>query len=123
MVFQGFGLGFAYQFMMQALKLWSDSPSVPIEGIPGYNKAELPLEPSPALLGVGYILGFRVSAIMVGGGFLAWLLLIPAIALFGDQQTKPLSPATVLIRDMSAGQIWSSYVRYIGAGAVAAAGI
>jgi putative OPT family oligopeptide transporter len=123
MVFQGFGLGLVYQTMMQALKLWSDSPSVPIKGIPGYNKAELPLEPSPALLGVGYILGFRVSSIMVGGGLLAWLLLIPAIALFGEQQTRPLSPGTVLIRDMSAPQIWSSYVRYIGAGAVAAAGI
>jgi putative OPT family oligopeptide transporter len=123
MVFQGFGLGLIYQTMMQALKLWSDSPSVPIRDIPGYNKAEMPLEPSPALLGVGYILGFRVSAVMVGGGFLAWLMLIPAIALFGEQQTRPLSPGTVLIRDMSAPQIWSSYVRYIGAGAVAAAGI
>jgi putative OPT family oligopeptide transporter len=123
MVFMGFGLGFVYQSLMQALHLWSDSPSVPIRGIPGYNKAELPLEPSPALLGVGYILGFRVAAIMVGGGLLAWLLLIPAIALFGDQQSRPLPPGTVLIRDMSAPQIWSSYVRYIGAGAVAAAGI
>jgi putative OPT family oligopeptide transporter len=123
MVFRGFGIGFVYQFLMKALKLWSSEPSIPIEGIPGYNKAELPLEAEPALLGVGYILGFRISAIMVGGGFLAWLLLIPAIALFGEQQAQPLPPGTRLIRDMSAGQIWSSYVRYIGAGAVAMAGI
>lgn len=123
MVFQGFGVGFVYQLLMQALKLWSDAPSRAITGIAGYEKAELSLEPSPALLGVGYILGFRISSIMVGGGLLASLLLIPAIALFGQQQTEPLAPATVLIRDMSAGQIWSSYVRYIGAGAVAAAGI
>ena len=123
MVFLGFGVGFIYQLMMQAFKLWSDTPSQTIKGISGYNKAELGLEPSPALLGVGYILGYRISAIMVGGGLLASLLLIPAIALFGEQQTQPLSPATTLIRDMSAGQIWSSYVRYIGAGAVAAAGI
>jgi putative OPT family oligopeptide transporter len=123
MVFWGFGVGFVYQFLMKALKLWSSEPSIPIEGIPGYNKAELPLEAEPALLGVGYILGFRISAIMVGGGFLAWLMLIPAIALFGEQQTRPLPPGTILIKDMSAGQIWSSYVRYVGAGAVAAAGI
>ncbi|MHB0960984.1 MAG: OPT family oligopeptide transporter [Pirellulaceae bacterium] len=123
MVFQGFGIGLVYQVMMQAFKLWSDVPSKTITGISGYNKAELGLEPSPALLGVGYILGFRISAIMVGGGLLASLLLIPAIALFGDQQTTPLLPATRLIREMSAGQLWSSYVRYIGAGAVAAAGI
>ncbi|MHB8974671.1 MAG: OPT family oligopeptide transporter [Pirellulaceae bacterium] len=123
MVFLGFGVGFLYQVMMQAFKFWSDVPSKAITGISGYNKAELGLEPSPALLGVGYILGFRISAIMVGGGLLASLLLIPAIALFGDQQTVPLPPATALIRNMSAGQLWSSYVRYIGAGAVAAAGI
>ena len=66
MVFQGFGIGFLYQVMMQAFKLWSDAPSKAITGISGYNKAELGLEPSPALLGVGYILGFRISAIMVG---------------------------------------------------------
>ncbi len=123
MVFWGFGLGFLYQILMQAFKLWSDAPSVAISGISGYSKAELGLEPSPALLGVGYILGYRISAIMVGGGMLASLLLIPAIALFGQQQTEPMAPATIPIRDMSPGQIWSSYVRYIGAGAVAAAGI
>ncbi len=123
MVFWGFGVGFLYQVMMQAFKFWSDAPSGMIRGISGYQKAEIGLEPSPALLGVGYILGYRISAIMVGGGLLASLLLIPAIALFGQQQTEPLAPATAMIRDMSPGQIWSSYVRYIGAGAVAAAGI
>ena len=123
MVFRGFGIGLLYQVMMQALKLWSDAPSRAITGISGYKKAELALEPSPALLGVGYILGIRISSIMVGGGLLASLLLIPAIALFGEQQTLPLAPATALIRDMSPAQIWNSYVRYIGAGAVAAAGI
>ena len=98
MVFLGFGLGFVYQFMMKALHLWADNPVVPIQGIEGYRKAVLPVEPDPALLGVGYILGFRVSAIMIGGGFLAWLVLIPAIALFGEQQTRVLAPGTVLIR-------------------------
>ncbi len=80
LVFWGFGIGFLYQVMMQAFKFWSDAPSQAITGITGYNKAELGLEPSPALLGVGYILGYRISAIMVGGGMLASLLLIPAIA-------------------------------------------
>jgi putative OPT family oligopeptide transporter len=79
---------------------------------------------SAALTGVGYILGPRIAAIMVGGGLLSWLVIIPAIAYWGDARTEPFFPETVnLIRDMSPSQIWTRYVRYIGAGAVAAAGI
>ena len=87
-------------------------------------KAELGLEVSPALLGVGYILGYRVSAIMVGGGLVSWLILIPMIAMFGEGLTQPLFPEPDrLIAEMTAGQIWHRYVRYIGAGAVACGGI
>jgi putative OPT family oligopeptide transporter len=79
---------------------------------------------SAALTGVGYILGPRVSLIMVGGGLLSWLVLIPAIAAWGESRAVPLFPETVdLIRDMPPGRIWTRYVRYIGAGAVATAGI
>jgi uncharacterized oligopeptide transporter (OPT) family protein len=60
---------------------------------------------------------------MVGGGLLSWLVLIPAIALFGEGRPTPLYPATMPISDMSADEIWSRYIRYIGAGAVAAGGI
>ena len=92
--------------------------------IPVIPKAELSLEIAPALLGVGYILGYRQSAIMVSGSLISALVLIPLIALVGQGLTTPLFPETKdTIANLSAGQIWGRYVRYIGAGAVAAAGI
>jgi len=79
---------------------------------------------SAALLGVGYILGPRTASIMVGGGLLSWLVIIPAIAYFGEGRAEPMYPETLLaITDMTASQIWTRYVRYIGAGAVATAGL
>jgi putative OPT family oligopeptide transporter len=73
---------------------------------------------------VGYILGPRVAAIMVGGGLLSWLVLIPALAWWGEGRVEPFYPETVrTIAEMAPRQMWTSYVRYIGAGAVAAAGL
>src|SRR6185312_13303120 len=81
-------------------------------------------EIAPALIAVGYILGYRQSSIMVSGSLISALVLTPLIALVGDGLPTPLFPeAKSLIHDLTAGQIWSRYVRYIGAGAVAAAGI
>ena len=92
--------------------------------VPGLPKGELTLEIAAALLAVGYILGYRQSAVMVAGSLISSLALIPLIALVGDALTAPLPPETQrTVQAMSAGQIWSRYVRYIGAGAVAAAGI
>jgi putative OPT family oligopeptide transporter len=79
---------------------------------------------SPALFGVGYILGIRIAAVMVGGGLLSWLVIIPMLDWWGAGRTLPLYPETkLLMTDMSPAQLWTRYVRYIGAGAVAAAGI
>jgi putative OPT family oligopeptide transporter len=122
-VFLGFGVGFIYQILMQALKLWSTEWEKAITGIRGYSKAQVALEPSPALLGVGYIIGPRISSVMVGGGLLTSLLLVPMIAYFGDGLTTVLPPGQGRIADMAPAQISSQYVRYIGAGAVAAGGI
>jgi putative OPT family oligopeptide transporter len=92
--------------------------------IPFLKKGQLGMDLSAALFGVGYILGPRIAAIMVGGGLLSWLIIIPTIAYWGEARTEPFYPETVnLIRDMSPSQIWTRYVRYIGAGAVATAGI
>ena len=92
--------------------------------IPFLKKGQLGMDLSAALFGVGYILGPRIAAVMVGGGLLSWLLIIPAIAYWGEARTEPFYPETInLIRDMSPSQIWTRYVRYIGAGAVATAGI
>jgi putative OPT family oligopeptide transporter len=122
-VFTGFGLAFAYQVLMEAMRLWSKEPAHVIGGIKGYTKAVVACEVSPALLGVGYIIGTRTASLMVGGGILAALVLTPAIAFFGEGLDKPLYPGTHLVREMAASEITRSYVRYIGAGAVATAGI
>ncbi|HMF35913.1 MAG TPA: oligopeptide transporter, OPT family [Isosphaeraceae bacterium] len=122
-VFLGFGLGFVYQILMQGLKLWSGEWEKAITGIKGYSKAIVSLEPAPALLGVGYIIGPRIASVMVGGGILTSLLLTPMIAFFGDALPDVLPPGQQKISTMNAGQISVQYVRYIGAGAVAAGGI
>lgn len=122
-VFAGFGLGFIYQILMQALKLWPSEWQKGITGIPGYSKAVVSLEPSPALLGVGYIIGPRIASVMVAGGIMTSLLFVPMIAYFGEQIPGVLAPGQQPIAAMKAGQISVQYVRYIGAGAVAAGGI
>ncbi len=122
-VFAGFGLAFVYQTLMEVFRLWPKEPAREITGIKGYEKAVFTGEVSPALLGVGYIIGTRTASIMVGGGILAALVLIPAVAFFGSLSDAPLAPGTVPIRQMGPGAIYQNYVRYIGAGAVAAGGI
>jgi uncharacterized oligopeptide transporter (OPT) family protein len=120
-IFTGLGLGFLYQTAMGAFKAWKDTPekifAAPFKG--GSIAAEI----SPALLGVGYIIGPRIASIMCGGGVLAYLVLIPAIKFFGEGSTTVLAPGTVPISEMNPAQIRSAYVLYIGAGAVAAGGI
>ena len=122
-VFSGFGLAFLYQTLMEALHLWNREPSKLITGVKGYSNAVVSGEASPTLLGVGYIIGTRTACVMVGGGILQSLVLIPAISYFGSGVGTPLSPGLVPISEMGPGEIFSSYVRYIGAGAVAAGGI
>ena len=119
-VFIGFGIAAVYQFLWQALHLWKEVPS---RSLSWFKGAVPSIEVNPALLGVGYIIGTRISCIMTGGGVLAYLVLIPAIHFFGDQLTGPLAPGTALISTMDADQVRESYVLYVGAGAVAAGGI
>src|SRR5207344_559076 len=88
-----------------------------------HRTARIRLDTDPALMGVGYIIGYRSSALMVAGGVLASLVLIPMIGLFGEGRATVLYPADTLISAMGPDDIWSSYIRYIGAGAVAAGGI
>lgn len=121
-VFAGLGLGFLFKLLngdggLGLLK------STPDKSVSFYKGGSISAECSPELLGVGYIIGPRIAGIMFAGGVLAYLVLIPAIRLFGDGQSEPLSPATTFIRDMSPGEIRNAYILYIGAGAVAAGGI
>jgi len=119
-VFQAFGLAFVYKFLMTALKLWLELPGKVLRG---YQNAEVRVEVSPELLGVGYIIGPRIAGYLFAGGCLAYVVLMPAIKLFGSSMTEPMFGTTKLIRDMSAGEVRAAFVFYIGAGAVASAGI
>jgi putative OPT family oligopeptide transporter len=121
-IFTGFGIGLVYKTAMVAFRGWKDAPEK-VFGRP-FAAASVSVEVSPELLGVGYIIGPRIAAIMCAGGVLAYLVLIPMIKFFGESLTAPLAPeTTALIRDMSPGAIRNAYVLYIGAGAVAAGGI
>jgi putative OPT family oligopeptide transporter len=120
LVFKGLFAGALFKLATAVFRLWRAIPEVHIPALKASNVA---CDISPELLGVGYIIGYRSAAIMVGGGLLSWLVLIPAIALFGEGRAAPLFPATVLIDQMTPHEIWGSYIRYIGAGAVAAGGI
>jgi putative OPT family oligopeptide transporter len=118
----GFAIGFIYYGLQQIFKVMKEVPEK-IFGKP-FDGASVSLENNPALLGVGYIIGPRISALMMGGGVLSYLVLIPAIKFFGSAGTAPLAPETAhRIADMSIEQIQKGYILYIGAGAVAAAGI
>jgi uncharacterized oligopeptide transporter (OPT) family protein len=122
-IFSGFGIGLLYQAAMGAFKMWKDTPEK-IFAAP-FKAGSIAAEISPALLGVGYIIGPRIASIMCGGGVLAYLVLIPAIKFFGEGLTTVLPPETggKLISQMSPNDIRGAYVLYIGAGAVAAGGI
>ncbi len=121
-IIAGFGIGFVYYALQQILKTWKEVPTKEF-GRP-FEAGSVSIENNPALLGVGYIIGPRISAIMFGGGVLSFLVLIPMIKYFGAGLAGPLAPETVhKIGEMSVGQIQKAYVLYIGAGAVAAGGI
>jgi putative OPT family oligopeptide transporter len=125
-VFTGFGIAFVYAMLMKAGKLWKDTLDLPLYSKTGQglNKGVLGGELDPALLGVGYIIGPRIASIMVAGGVLAYLVIVPTIAYFGSGLTEPLAPAHgKLIKNMSVGELRNNYVLYIGAGAVATGGI
>lgn len=120
-VFVGLGAGAAFKALTSWLHVIPDAVH---SKVPFLRKGDLGSELSPALFGVGFILGPRVATIMVGGGLLAALVIIPAIDWWGADRTMPFYPETsLLLAEMSPGQIWNRYIRYIGAGAVAAAGI
>lgn len=121
MVFWGLGLGALVKTFTGLFRLIPDELEV---SIPFLKKGQLGSDVSAALFGVGYILGPRIAAIMVGGGLLSWLVIIPMIAWWGEGRTVPLYPETTqLIVDMAPGTLWTRYVRYIGAGAVATGGL
>lgn len=136
-VFIGFGIAFVHKFFTLGLQLLQETIAIPFKFI---NKAAvLSGDMASELLGVGYIIGLRVSAIMMAGAILGYLIIIPTIYLVGEHVAVPVPPAQSklvddkdsptgkkdigLINNMSVGQIRNNYLLYIGAGCVATAGI
>ena len=122
-VFAGLGIAAVYKFIADGLKLF---PSEVQFSMQGNYTTSVGMDVLPALAGVGYICGAQVSSYIFAGGVLSYLVLIPAIAYFGgDSVSKVVDEAgkALAFNQLSASQIWSNYVRYIGAGAVAAGGL
>ncbi len=122
-VYYGLGIAFLYKTLMSLFGLWKDVPQYVFSRTSSLPNGTITGEITPELLGVGYIIGPKIAGIMVGGGVLSWLVLIPLITLLGDNLTTVFAPADKLISEMSAAEIWSNYIRYIGAGAVTFGGI
>ena len=120
-VFLGMGIAALFKFIVDGLKVVSSAVTLTVQKIHGEISAQV----YPALVSVGYICGFKIASYMFAGGILGWLVLIPMIYLFGADTT--LFPASVSVHELweqaGASGIWSSYIRYIGAGAVATGGI
>ncbi len=124
-VFWGAGVGFVYKILMSVFRFWREAPLIRPRF---YSGSTLIGEVSPELLGVGYIIGPRTASIMVAGGFISWMLLIPLIKFFGASMPVTVEEGGMLVSktlgDLTDyAVIWNQYVRYIGAGAVVAGGV
>ncbi len=121
-VFAGLGLGAIYTLFQNEnmFSLWPSTPTYTPGWFPG---SSLRANTTSEYLGVGYIIGPRIAGVLVAGGSFAWLVVMPAIKFFGSHSTTAIFPGTKLIADMSPDEIYRAYIRPIGAGAVAAAGL
>ena len=135
LVFGGLGIGVLWKSLSWVFNLFRTEIGYVMPRTSQFPNATLAVDISPEYLGVGYVIGPRIAGTMVAGGVLAWLGLLPLLTILGQFMTEPfppihpnfaVNPATgrpFLISEMDPGQLWSAYIRYIGAGAVLAAGI
>lgn len=119
----GFGIGFLFNVLMQVFSFWKGQPEKDFADST-FKGGSISLANDPTLLGVGYIIGPRIAGLMMGGGILSYLVLIPMIKFFGGAMTTPVAPSlSKTIAEMDPDGVRGAYVLYIGAGAVAMAGI
>ncbi|MBS3902782.1 MAG: oligopeptide transporter, OPT family [Anaplasmataceae bacterium] len=120
-ILAGVGLltGALYRIFNGALYLWNE---VPVWVMQFFEKTQFSIDATPSLLGVGYIIGPRICGVVLAGGAIGWWVLIPLIRMFA-QGDAIIYPGQIPILQMTADDIWSNYIRYIGAGAVACGGI
>src|SRR5437762_706521 len=135
MVFGGLGVGALWKSLSWIFNLFLTELDYSTPRGAQFPNATLNVDISPEYMGVGYVIGPRIAGTMFAGGVLSWLVLLPLLTILGAYIPVPFppihpnyanNPATgmpFLIREMSAGQLWSSYTRYIGAGAVLASGL
>ncbi|MGE0040253.1 MAG: OPT family oligopeptide transporter [Vicinamibacterales bacterium] len=135
LVFGGLGIGALWKSLSWIFNLFRTEIGHSLARTGMFPNATLNVDISPEYMGVGYVIGPRIAGTMFAGGVLSWLVLLPLLSIVGGPLTTPfppihpnyaLNPATgapFLISEMSPGQIWSAYIRYIGAGAVLAAGL
>jgi putative OPT family oligopeptide transporter len=135
LVFSGLGIGALWKSLSWIFNLFRTEIGHSLERTSQFANATLNVDISPEYMGVGYVIGPRIAGTMVAGGVLSWLVLLPLMSMMGAAIPTPfppftpanqLNPATgqpFLFNEMSPGQIWSAYIRYIGAGAVLAAGL
>ena len=135
LVFSGLGIGALWKSLSWTFNIFRQEIGHSLARTSQFPNATLNVDISPEYMGVGYVIGPRIAGTMVAGGVLSWLVLLPLLSLLGANITTPFppihpnfanNPATgqpFLISEMSPGQIWSAYIRYIGAGAVLAAGL
>jgi putative OPT family oligopeptide transporter len=121
-VFLGLGLGGIYTLFQNdnLFSAWPSTPDYQPKWLPG---AAIRAEVTPEYLGVGYIIGPRVAGVIFAGGVFSWLVVMPLIHFFGAHYPGAIYPATKPVGMMSPSELWSSYVRPMGAGAVAASGL
>ena len=126
-VFFGLGLGALYTLFQNEniFKAWPGTPEFQPDFGPAHilKGASIKADATPEYLGVGYIIGPRVAGVIFAGGVFSWLVLMPLIYFFGKELPHPVYPGTIPIAAMGPSQLWSTYIRPMGAGAVAAAGL
>jgi putative OPT family oligopeptide transporter len=126
-VFLGLGLGALYTFFQNEnlFKAWPGTPEFQPDFGPAHilKGASIKADATPEYLGVGYIIGPRIAGVIFAGGVFSWLVLMPLIYFFGKEIGHPIYPGTVPVAQMGPSQLWSTYIRPMGAGAVAAAGL
>ncbi len=117
-VFKGLGIAAVYKFVADGFGVFPSEIGYAFKGFAG---SQIGIQVLPSLAGVGFICGPKISSYMLAGGTLSWFVLMPAIALFGGDAT--IFPATDPISSMAPSDLWNNYIKYIGAGAVAAGGV
>ncbi len=125
-VFSGLGIGALWKSLSWIVQIFPTAVGYSIARTGVFPNATLNLDLSPEYMGVGYVIGPKIAGVMFAGGVLSWLVLLPLLSILGNYMTVPFPPVPasgLRINQMTAGQLWSAYIRYTGAGAVLAAGL